>query len=157
MPSTASVEQMRGAFAGAGFDVEQALNWNWTSPPVSTFRVFDPARSRVVMVLVYPTASAADAGRKQAEANEQALSLGSSPLVGLGPHLVPGYGESFWRGNVALVATTRSELDRVYRWQNTHESGFDLDPDVTRYQPSVSHLAVDFEFRRALETGAANL
>jgi hypothetical protein len=157
VPSTVSVEQVRGAFAGAGFDVEQALAWNWTSPPVSTFRVFDPARARVVMVLVYPTAGAADAGRKQAEANEQALGPGSLPPVGLGPHLVPGYGESFWRGNVALVATTRSELDRVYGWQNAREIGFDMDTDVIRYQPSTSHIAVDFEFRQALETGAANL
>ena len=54
-----AVDQARGAFSTAGYQVDQTLTWDWTSPPVSTFQVHDLASGRVLMVLVYPTAAAA--------------------------------------------------------------------------------------------------
>jgi hypothetical protein len=48
-----TVEEVRDGFSSAGFQVDQTVNWDWTSPPVSTLQVHDPARGRVVMVLVY--------------------------------------------------------------------------------------------------------
>src|SRR5207249_1650716 len=43
LPATGmTVEQARNAFAGAGFQVGDAVNWSWTSPPVTSFQVHDP-------------------------------------------------------------------------------------------------------------------
>src|SRR5579859_37792 len=98
-----TVEQVRGVFSSAGFQVDPALNWDWMAPPVSTFRVHDAARGRELLVLVYPDAPAAQTARVQAEAHEPAV------YADRGPHLVIGYGESAWRGNVALVQTTQAD------------------------------------------------
>jgi hypothetical protein len=100
--SNLTVEQARAAFTSTGFQVDQPLNWAWTSSPVTTFQIHDPARARVVMVLVYPNAPAAKTERLQAQAHEQLLTPG---LVAAEPHLVPGYGPSIWRGNLAMVQT----------------------------------------------------
>jgi|SRR5947209_6187243 len=134
-----TVEQVRGAFTGAGFQVDAALNWDWLSPPQSTFRVHDPARGRELMVLVYPDAAAA-----------QIASSRGSPLV-------VGYGESVWRGNVALVQTTQAELDRMFQLQIDRDNGvLSIQPSVVR-EPGVPGYAVDLDFLQALETSAANL
>ncbi len=134
-----TVEQVRGVFAGAGFQVDSALSWDWTAPPVSTFRVHDSAQGRELMVLVYPNAMAAQAARDR------------------GPHLVIGYGESVWRGNVALVQTTQAELDRAFQLQNDRDNGeFVVEPPVVR-EPGLPSYAVDLDFLQALENSAANL
>jgi hypothetical protein len=152
-----SVEQVRGTFAAAGFQVDQAVNWDWTSPPVSTFQIHDAAHGRVVMVLVYPNVTAASTGRHQAEAREQALDSEGMLSSGLGPHLVMGYGESIWRGNVALVETSQAELDRMSRWQADRDNGVYVDPVFFVAEPSTVHFAVDFDVQQALEAGVVNL
>jgi hypothetical protein len=144
-----TVEQVRGVFTSAGFQVDPAVNWDWTSPPVSTFRVHDPAQSRELMVLVYPDATAAQTGLLQAQAHEQALAIGH------GPHLVSGYGESVWRGNVAMVQTTQAELDRAFQLQNERDNGLYVQPDVVR-EPGLPSFAVDLDFLQALDDGAIN-
>jgi hypothetical protein len=156
-PASASptVAQVRGVFASAGYQVDSAISWDWTSPPVSTFRVHDPAQRRELMVLVYPNAAAAQTGLLQAQANEQPLNADSASASGHGPHLVRGYGESAWRGNVALVQSTQAELDRLFRLQNERDNGMDVPPDVVR-EPGLPSFAVDLDFLQALDSGAIN-
>jgi hypothetical protein len=151
-----TVGQARDAFAGAGYQVDEALNWTWTSPPVSSFQVHDQTHGRILMVLVYPSATAALGGRLQAEANDQAQHANDLAISGSGPHLVIGYGESVWRGNVALVQTTQSALDRAYQQQQDRDNGVYVD-GISVADPSLPLFAVDLDFQQALDNGAVNL
>jgi hypothetical protein len=133
-----TVEQIRGVFAGAGYQVDPALSWDWTSPPVSTFRVHDSTQGRELIVLVYPSATAAELANSR------------------GPRLVVGYGESVWRGNVALVQTTRAALDSAFQLQNDRDNGvLGVEPNVLPV-PGLPGYAVDLDFLEALEASAAN-
>jgi hypothetical protein len=149
-----TVEQAREVFAGAGYQVDEALTWNWTSPPVETFQVRD-LHGRILMVLVYGSTTAAQAERLQAAAREQTPLAGQS-LSGVGPHLVIGYGTSVWRGNVALVQTTQSELNREYQVQEARGNGVYVESSLVG-SPGPARFAVDFDFLQALENGAVNL
>jgi hypothetical protein len=152
LPSTGptlTVDEARGAFASAGYQVGQTLTWDWTSPPVSSFHVHDLASGRVLMVLVYPTAAAAQTERRQALAHEPGL-------LGGNPHLIPGYGQSLWSGNVALVQTTQSQIERVFQMQLDRDNGVYVNTDLVQ-DPSTPEFAVDIDFQQALERGAVNL
>jgi hypothetical protein len=149
-----TVEQARDTFAGAGYQVDEALSWDWTSPPVKSFQVHDP-RGRILMVLVYGSTTAAEAERLQAEAHEQAQQPWQS-VSGVGPHLVIGYGTSVWRGNVALVQTTQSELNRAYQSQQDRDNGQYVE-STPAGEPGAPLLAVDLDFQQALDNGAVNL
>ena len=149
-----TVEQAREAFAGAGYQVDEALTWSWTSPPVKTFQVRD-LHGRILMVLVYGSTTAAQAERLQAAAREQAQQA-QPALSSVAPHLVLGYGTSVWRGNVALVQTTQWELDREYRVQEARENGVFVESSLVG-EPRPALFAVDFDFQQALENGAVNL
>ena len=151
-----TIDQVRSAYAGAGYQVDEAITWDWTSPPVTSFQVHDLNQGRVLMVLVYPSTTAAVAGRLQAEARDDAIATNGATFSERGPHLVVGYGQSVWRGNVALVETMQSELDRVYRWQTDRDDGVYVDPAVQR-EPGYPAIAVDFDFQQALDTSVANL
>ena len=145
------VEQVRAAFSNAGYQVDTALDWSWMSPPVTSFRVHDAAHDRVLMVLVYPSDTAALAGRLEAEAHEQALNTGQPVASTDGPHMVIGFGPSTWRGKLALVQSSESELSRVYRAQNDQ-----MVPDpVVDSAPTA--LLVDLDFLQALDNSAVNL
>ncbi len=96
-----SVDQVRGAFANSGYQVDQAYNWDWTSLPVTTFQVLDPGTNRMLMVMVYPSATAALAARLEADTHEQAVHAGAPVIDGVGPHLISGYGSSVWNDNRA--------------------------------------------------------
>jgi hypothetical protein len=149
-----TVEQVRASFVAAGFQVGPVHRWIWTSPPVTTSQIFDRANGRVLMALVYPDAAAAQAERLQAQAREPAPTGLSLP--GYGPHLVPGYGQSLWRTNVALIQTTQSDLDSIYRGQNARDNGVLVDT-VGVSDPGPPNYAVDFDFQQALESGAVSL
>lgn len=146
-----SVEQVRDSFSSAGFQVDTPLTWEWTSPPLSSMQVHDPAHDRVLLALVYPDAVAADLGRRQAQAADTAQNSS-----GLGPHLVPGYGHSVWRGNVALVQTTESQLARMFQIQNDRDNGMDVQRDLVQ-EPDLPGYAVDLDFQQALDNSAVNL
>ena len=149
--SSAMVERVRSAYNLAGYQVDAPLTWNWTRPPVSTFRVHDAAHDRVLLVLVYPSQSAAIAGRLQGEAHDEALTGGRALLdSGYGPHLVLGFGPSTWRGDVALVQASESVLANAYTAQ---AGGMGLD-GLTLGQ---NNAAVDPDFLQALDNGVANL
>ena len=77
--------------------------------------------------------------------------------INRGVRLVVGYGESVWRGNVALVQTTQAELDRTLQLQNDRDNGMlTFEPNLVR-EPGLPSYAVDLDFLHALETSAANL
>jgi hypothetical protein len=155
LPATGmSVDQARQAFAGAGYQVDEAISWTWTSPPVKTFQVHDP-NGRILMVLVYGSATAADAERLQAQAHEEAQQAGQT-LSAAGPHLVTGYGTSVWRGNVALVQTTQSELNRAFQNQQDRDNGLYVERSPAD-EAGAPLFAVDLDFQQALDNGAVNL
>jgi hypothetical protein len=89
-------------YAQHGYQVEVPIRW-WTTDHVTSLRVFDARTDRVVMLLVYPDSGVADAEHARAAA-----------LEATGSHLVPGYGLSAWRQNVALVESTKAGLSRQY-------------------------------------------
>jgi len=67
-----------------------------------------------------------------------------------------GYGQSLWDGNVALVQTTESQLERLDRAQADLANGVYRDPIVAR-DPGVPDFVVDLDFLQALQNGAVNL
>jgi hypothetical protein len=139
-PSLISVGQARSGFVAAGYQVDEALAWNWTSPPVSTFRVRDPSSERIAMVLVYPTHQDADSAR-----------LRQRPLV-------VGYAAETWRANVAVAQTTKSELDRLQQVQEDCDNGAIGDPAaVTVEAASARPALLDTGFIRALDLSASSL
>jgi hypothetical protein len=105
------------------------------------------------MVLVYSSATAAQAARLQAGVHEQALAGNS--MSSPGPHLVYGYGPSVWNHNVAMVQTMLADLERDYQVQNDRDCGInvDLHPLRDRVQPK---MAVDIDFQQALQNGDPN-
>jgi hypothetical protein len=132
-----TVQNVRGAYSTAGYQVGTPINWSWTSPSVSSFQVHDTSSERVLMVLVYPDAAAAHTAQSQAR-------------------LVFGYGPSTWNGTVALVQTTQAELDRAYQRQNDRDNCVDQTGDAS-YELEVSNVAVDIDFQQTLSNGLVNL
>jgi hypothetical protein len=155
-PDVQTVEQAREAFSSAGYTVDQAHSWDWASPPFSSFQVQDPARDRVLMVLVYPSITAAQTARVQAAAHDPTQDGASAEASDVSPHLAVGYGMSTWSGNVALVQTTGSDLRRLYQTQIDQDNDLYIDPDLA-LAPNQTGLAVDSDFLQALQNGVVNL
>lgn len=146
-----TVEQVRNSFSHAGFQVQQSRTWDWTSPPVTSFQIQDQTGARVLMVLVYANSAAAQTAYVQAQARDEAQGSASRPGAD-GPHLVDGYGPSVWKANVALVQTTQSELDRLYRVHSDRDNC--VDTNLTLVQdPGPPSVMVDVDFQQALDTG----
>jgi hypothetical protein len=127
-----AVEQVRVAFSNAGFEVDRTLNWDWTSPRVSTFQVRDRSRDRLLMVLVYPN--------PVSSAN--------------GARLVDGFGGSVWQGNVALVQSTQAEMNRLFQLQNDRDSCVRDEPAALQ-QPQRPTFIVDPDFEQVLNNSAS--
>jgi len=144
-----TVEHVGYAFASTGFQVDQPVCWEWTSPPVSRIVVRDLTRGRVLMALVYPSTAAALSARTQARAAEPTHTAG-------GPSLVQGYGESVWVGNVALVQTTLSDLEILNQMLVDRENCLDVDPERLEALRHP-HVTVDADFLQALTTSFVNL
>jgi hypothetical protein len=146
--ATLTVDHVRSSFATAGFHLDPVHDWSWTSPPVSTLQVHDRANGRVLLALVYPSLAAAQTARFQVEAREQQGNAGN----GYGPQMVAGFGHSFWHGNVALLQTTQSELDRISGLQDDCDNGAVVATHVLRDTSPPS--AVDYDFQQALGSSA---
>jgi hypothetical protein len=146
-----TVTQVGGAFSAAGFQADQPIVWNWTSPAVTTIQVHDRAQGRLLMVLVYENDADAQLARQQARVREQLE--GNQSAEASSPHLVPGYGVSAWRGNVALVETSQSQFDGMVRAQNDRDNAVYRDADVVQ-EPGPINRAVDFDFLQALDARA---
>jgi hypothetical protein len=150
-----TVDQVRDAFGGAGYTVDESRTWDWTWPPVTTFQVHTND-TRVVLVLVYPSLTAAQDARKLAESHEQALESGQPGARGSGPHLVSGYGFSDWNGNVALVQSSALQLERLYDAQVDRDMRAVGDVGAVG-DPSTPDIPVDLDFLEALRGSAVNL
>jgi hypothetical protein len=155
-PPVLSVVQVRDAFSTAGYQLDQAQNWNWTTPQVTSFQVHDSSTGRVVMVLVYPSTTVAQAALLEAETHEQAVNGGAAIANGGAPHLVIGYGRSVWDGNVAMVQTTEAAIAREYQAQIDRDNGLNADPSAT-LQGASPESSVDLDFLQALQQGTVNL
>ena len=138
-----TVDQVREAFTTAGYRVDRIHRWEWTSPPATSLQVHDLASGRVLLVLVYPGATAAQAGRRQAEAHEQG-------------RLVYGYGPGVWNNNIGMVQTTRAHVAQLDQLQNDRDCGINLDADFA-YDPWRPSTAVDLDFQQALHSAASYL
>ncbi|HEY3064083.1 MAG TPA: hypothetical protein VGL99_34360 [Chloroflexota bacterium] len=101
--SALTLEQVRDTFQHRGFDTDEPIFWE--SSVLTTFFVRDgPLYDRLVLVLVYADAQAAEQEHAAAHAQEEAeLGLPLTVDDDQGPQLVPGYGRSAWWHNVALV------------------------------------------------------
>ncbi len=102
-----TTDAVRDDFIAAGYDASPATMW-WTNR-VTTFSARDASRDQILMVLVFPSLEAAQSERLQAAAND-----GDGNVANQHPLLVPGYGPSEWRGNVAIVQSSQSALARLY-------------------------------------------
>jgi hypothetical protein len=151
-----TVDQAREAFGGAGYTLDASRAWDWTWPPVTTFEVHGQNDGRVLMVLVYPSATAAQDARDMAESHEQALNAGQPDVRSSSPHLVSGYGPSDWRGNVALVQSSDQQLARLYDAQVNLDMRALGDVGVVG-DPSTPDISVDLDFLQALQRSAVNL
>jgi hypothetical protein len=147
-PVTMSVDAVRDSFVSGGFQVDQPHIWNWMNPPLTSLQIHDPASQRVLMLLIYPDASAAQTARRQALAHDPGQAE---------PHLIEAYGPSVWNGNVAMVESTQAELDRISQARLDAANGVEVDTNLA-WEHSVSIDAVDLDFQQALvNTGTVNL
>jgi hypothetical protein len=126
-PVGTSVDQLREDFARRGYRVEPSIDWQWLSPPVTTFRVHDPHRGRALLVQVF--ADEAEALRAQQRA---------AP--------VPCYASSIWARNVALFQSTEDNLRACMA--ATAPDGMGPAPDHPRStaEPATRRGSVDPEF-----------
>jgi hypothetical protein len=155
-PDVETVEQARDAFRSAGYTVSEAHSWDWMVPPVSSFQVQDATEDRVLMVLVYPSVSAAEAARLQAASHEQASKVESADSAGASPRLVTGYGPSVWNGNVALVEASGSQLRQLQQTQLDRDNNDSIETDSSQ-APGQMGVVVDLDFQQALQRSTVNL
>jgi hypothetical protein len=92
-PHELTPEQTRTAFVDPGFAVDELIEWTWTSSPHAGFRVRDTVSDRLHGVVIYH-----DAVTALAEEPKRRVAL------------VAGYGQTVWRDNVALVASSERAL-----------------------------------------------
>jgi hypothetical protein len=143
--------QIVAAFASSGYQVDEPHTWSWTQPPFTSVRVRDLATGRVLSVLIYPSAAAAEIARLQA-----AHAQGQSVISSTGPYLVTGFGPSLWMNNVALVESRESLLERLYQAQVDRDNGV-LDVQSAALADERPAVVVDVDFLQALLNGAVNL
>jgi hypothetical protein len=140
-----TAEQVRSQFVNAGFQAETPTHW-WTPDSATTFRVIDPNSDRVLMVLVYPNSDVANAARTVLEQEEAR-----------GANLVPGYGLSTWRQNIALVESTQTRLRLEYAAELQRNTHVLLGDSVTVQSLAPLTTAVDADLVGLVEGTAVNL
>src|SRR5215471_19719475 len=144
-------DQVRAAFASSGYQVGEPHTWNWTQPPFTSVRVLDQSTDRVLNVLIYPNAAAAETARLQA-----ARGQGQTAISATGPYLVTGFGPSLWMSNVAMVESRQALLQRLYQAQVDRDNGV-LDVGSAALDNERPAVVVDADFQQALLNGAVNL
>jgi hypothetical protein len=77
---TLTVAQIRGTYLEAGFVLDQPNHWDWTSPPVTSFRIRDRTSDRTLMVLIYADGAAAQTARVHAQAQNPNDSASPNPI-----------------------------------------------------------------------------
>ncbi len=123
----------------------------WTLPPVTSMQVRDQSSDRVLLVLVYADAAAAQLEHDRAAVRDDYPVNGS-------PHLVPGYGPGLWNDNVALVESTQTQLDRLYGHAVNREMRTSVGAaSMPLPNADFPNTTVDAEFLQALIGSAVNL
>jgi hypothetical protein len=102
------------------------------------------------MVLVYPDVATADLERSGAVANDAAT-------AGNGPHLIPGYGYSMWRENVALVESTTGELARQFTAEQAAGNQIMTGAPATVETGNAPTYAVDLDVINVIDGETVNL
>jgi hypothetical protein len=140
-----TADEVRSDYLNQGFVVDAPRAW-WTADQVTTLRITDRGSDRVLMVLVYPDSSMADAARSRVQALEHDNS----------GRLVRGFGTSAWNANVALVESTGSDLAQLYTSDQDRDSLVLAD---SRESPLAwgSTRVVDVDFLSALDRSTTNL
>jgi hypothetical protein len=139
-----NVDDVRTSFVSGGFQVDQPHAWTWMNPPFTSLQIHDPASHRVLMLMIYPDSAAARTARTHALAHDPGQAE---------PHLIEGYGPSVWNGNVAMVQSTRSELDHLFQTRMDDASGVEVDTNLA-WEHSVTADTVDMDFLQALDNAA---
>jgi hypothetical protein len=139
-------DQIGSDYVSQGFRVDMPITW-WTNDGVTTIHVTDSSTNRVLMVLVYPDIATAADEKATVQAQEE---------IG-GEHLVPGYGISVWRQNVAVVECTTEDLNRQYvaeqKLANRAMLGI---TDLAVAQPAQPMYAVDSDLLSIVDTETAH-
>jgi hypothetical protein len=146
LPLTA--EQARAAFMDKGFAADSVVDWGWTIPSLRSFVVHDVPTQRVLMVMVFP--SSQEAGVFKGRLVLQQASAASNPYV------LAGYGRGVWNGNVVIMQSTESQLERVAQLQADQDNGINGDPNLV-LDARAPEIAVDLDFQLALLDSVVNV
>jgi hypothetical protein len=65
------------------------------------------------------------------------------------PYVLAGYGPSVWNGNVAIMQSTESQLERVAQLQADQDNGMTDDPSML-LDARAPDIRVDADFQLAL-------
>ena len=159
MPLTASaqsmpnhdltVDEIRADYIAHGYQVAKPITW-WTAEHPTTLRVADPTDDRVLMVIVYPDSATAQAALSNARAQDPSDSAA-------GPHLIPGYGFSTWRQNVAFVESTWDDLSRQYAAEQAREGLTMTESSTVLEEPAAPTYAVDADLLNVMNPEIADL
>ena len=99
------------------------------------------------MVLIYADGAAAQTARVHAQTQKPNDSASTNP------YLIAGDGTSVWKGNVALVQSPGSELNRLFDLLNDCNNDLYDDPNLVR----DASRGVDPDFQQVLLHANANL
>jgi hypothetical protein len=110
----------------------------------------------VIIVLVYRSMTAAQAALLDADTHDQALNAGVPTTDGGAPHLITTYGRSVWNGNVAMVQTTQTDIERAYQAQIDCNRGLGVMPTASA-NAALPEFSVDVDFLQAVQRGTVNL
>jgi hypothetical protein len=146
-----SVDQLQVTFAGAGYRADRVSS---SADGLSIVFVTDffqqqTPDARVLMVLVYPDAGAAQQARELAEAN--------TPGLAGSPYLIPGYGPSVWFDNMALVQSNWGVLEARYQAQVEADMGTPVRTGLDEDQLGHPSVVVDLDFVALLQRDLADL
>jgi hypothetical protein len=145
-----TAEQLRAQYVAHGYQADAPVTW-WIPNHVTSFRVSDLATGRVVMILVYRDVATADLDRSKAEAHDDAT-------AGNGPHLIPGYGYSTWRENVALVESTTDDLARQFTAEQAADNQIMTGaPVAVETGNAMPTYAVDLDIINVIDGETVNL
>jgi hypothetical protein len=152
LAQTRSAEAVRSDFMQAGFQADTPTTW-WTNG-VTTFTVRDTRSDRIVMVMVYPSIGSAQTERQRAASHDASGSVANTH-----PRLVPAYGPSEWRGNVALVQSSMFELGRLSDSSYADDSAVIIrtDADVLAMRPVTAAPIVDADLVAIISEEIVNL
>jgi hypothetical protein len=130
-----TAEQARAAFVRAGYEVDPSAEWSWLSPPITTFRVHDSSRDRVLLVEVYPDAQQAQIGLRRS-------------------HALEAYSATTWIHNLTISEATEGEYAQRSAAALIRSVGMQIAAEADdRSAASRARASVDLEYVAAVFDG----